>query len=89
MYQAALAEHAEQYKRDLEAHRKDAMKYGKALCGVATEMLTTLLKQQKTIDYTPAALATISRALIVGLDLQAHALGLNVLLSQLGDATDD
>lgn len=76
-------EAAEQYRRDLEAHRADAMRYGQALCGVAVEMLTQLRGVSKSIEYSPAALATIARALTTGLDLRAHALDLDRLLPTL------
>lgn len=82
---AALAAraHAEEYQRDLAAHRADAMRYGQALCAVAVEMLTQLRGVSKTIEYSPAALATIARALTTGLDLRAHALDLDKLIPTL------
>lgn len=79
----AAQAHAEEYQRDLAAHRADAMRYGQALCGVAVEMLTQLRGVSKTIDYSPAALATIARALTTGLDLRAHALDLDRLMPAL------
>jgi len=79
----AARAHAESYQRDLEAHRADAMQYGRALCGVAVAMLAQLQAHHKAIEYTPAALATIARALTTGLDLRAHALDLDRLLPTL------
>lgn len=86
---AIAAEAAAAYRADLEEHRKRYQQSGKALHGVAVEMLTQLRQSARTIEYTPAALATISRALTVAADLEAHALRLGELLPKLsgdGDA---
>ena len=84
-----IQEAAAAYRADLEEHRKRYQQSGKALHGVAVEMLTQLRQSARTIEYTPAALATISRALTVAADLEAHALRLGELLPKLsgdGDA---
>jgi len=82
----AARAHAERYAADLLAHRTDADHYGKALCGVAITMLAQLQAQAKTVEYSPAALGAIARALTTGLDLRAHALGLAQLLDTLTPA---
>lgn len=78
------------YLADLEKHRTDAMQYGKALCSVAVKMLAQLDGELRRVEYTPAALATIARALTTGMDLQAHALRVADLLPRLeSDAEPD
>jgi len=77
------AQAAADYRARLEQHRADAAKYGEALCGVAVAMLAQLSSVSKQIDYSPAALATIARALTTGLDLRAHALDLDRLMPSL------
>lgn len=79
----AIQQAGEQYIADLEGHRKSAMQYGQALCGVAAEMLAQLRNRKQELEYTPAALATIARALTTGMDLQAHALRLAELLPKI------
>ena len=83
------AKAAADYRARLEKHRSDAATYGEALCSVAVNMLTQLNKVQKDIEYSPAALATIARALTTGLDLRAHALDLDRLLPALTQGGDD
>jgi hypothetical protein len=78
-----------EYQEHLKAQRDDAMNYGKALCAVAAQMLTQLQKSHKDIDYTPAALATIAKALTTGLDLRAHALDLERIIPTLSEGRDD
>ena len=79
----ALQEAAQRYMTDLELHRQRAMQYGEILCAVAIEMLAEARNQRKTMDYSPAALNTIARALTTGMDLQAHALRVAELLPKL------
>ena len=79
----AAQAHAAEYRARLEQHRADAARYGEALCGVAVEMLAQLRDVRKSIEYSPAALATIARALTTGLDLRAHALDLDRLMPSL------
>lgn len=83
MAASTIQEAATQYRADLEEHRKRYQQSGRALHGVAVEMLTRLRSSTATIEYTPAALATISRALTVAADLEAHALRLADLLPNL------
>lgn len=78
-----IQERAAAYKADLEAHRQEAMAYGKSLCGVAMEMLAELRNARKSLDYSPAALATVARALTTGMDLRAHSLQLDALIPRL------
>jgi hypothetical protein len=78
-----------EYQEHLKAQRDDAMNYGKALCAVAAQMLTQPQKSHKDIDYTPAALATIAKALTTGLDLRAHALDLERIIPTLSEGRDD
>jgi hypothetical protein len=85
----AAQAHAVEYQEHLKAQRDDAMNYGKALCAVAAQMLTQLQKSHKDIDYTPAALATIAKALTTGLDLRAHALDLERIIPTLSEGRDD
>ena len=85
----AIRRAGEAYRAQMERHRTDAMQSGQALYGVAIEMLATLRGQARTVEYTPAALATIARALTVALDLQAHALRLDAILPELSDAELD
>ena len=92
-YDATLATlaaraHAEEYQRDLEDHRKRYQQAGRALYGVAVEMLASLRKSQATIEYTPATLSTIARALTVAGDLEAHALRVADLLPRLNDDSE-
>lgn len=76
-----VQEAAAAYRRDLEEHRERASKAGKALYGVAVEMLGKL--RSAPVEYTPATLATIARALTVALDIEAHALRVADLLPRL------
>lgn len=77
--QQAAADYLAQLKR-LQA---DSLAYGRALCGVAVEMLTELRDQKKAIEYSPAALSTIARAMTTGIDLQALALRVADVLPKL------
>jgi hypothetical protein len=75
------------YRRELEDHRERAGKAGKALYGVAIEMLGKL--RVAPVEYTPATLATIARALTVALDIEAHGLRIADLLPKLEATSDD
>lgn len=77
----AVAEHAEQYRQELEEHRQRYQKAGQALYGVAISMLSQL--RAAPVEYTPAALSTIARALTTAGDLEAHALRIADLLPKL------
>jgi hypothetical protein len=89
--QAAMASMraSAEYQEHLAKQRDDAMNYGIALCNVALQMLNQLKAVQKDIDYTPAALATIAKALTTGLDLRAHALDLERVIPTLSEGRDD
>jgi hypothetical protein len=84
-----IQEAAAAYRKDLEEHRDRYGKSGKALHAVAVEMLTQLRASAKSIDYTPAALSTIARALTVAADLEAHALRIADLLPKLSTDESD
>lgn len=80
---------AQAYLDDLEEHRKRYQQSGRALHAVAVAMLTKLREASASVDYTPAALATIARALTVAADLEAHALRVADLLPRLTDDQPD
>lgn len=84
----AARAHAAQYQEDLKEHRERYQKAGKALYGVATQMLASLQKSQSSIEYTPAALSVIARALTTAGDLEAHALRVADLLPRLTDDSE-
>lgn len=75
------------YRRELEDHRERAGKAGRALYGVAIEMLGKL--RVTPVEYTPTTLATIARALTVALDIEAHGLRIADLLPKLEATSDD
>lgn len=76
-----VQEAAEQYRADLAAHRKRAMDASKSLFGVSVRMLQQLSAQLDGVEMTQATLGTISKALTVALDLEAHALGLDRVMT--------
>lgn len=94
-----IQEATERHRADLEAHRKEAMDSGRVLLQLANGLARTLsdaLQQPRTIKgedgrtYTlhkvvadGGTLTTIGRAYTAALDLKAHALGVETLLSQL------
>jgi hypothetical protein len=96
---AAIQAAAEQYRADLEAHRKKAMDAGQGLYSVAGQLLKKLNSALASprqikgedglfytlhgIDFNAAVLTTVSRALQTALDLEAHALGVDKLLPSL------
>jgi hypothetical protein len=84
---AALAaqQHAEAYRAELEAERRDAKAMGAKLRGVALEMLAELHKRRASLTYTPATLTVVAHAMVVGFDLSAHALGIDRLLASYGE----
>lgn len=79
----AAQQHAEQYLADLAEHRARYAKVGRALFQVASGMLGDLNAARGSIVPNGNTLATVSRALTIAADLEAHALGLDQLLSQL------
>jgi hypothetical protein len=96
---ALEARRSAQYLADFEAHRKSAMdssKNLKVLAGRLAQIMADALQQPKeikgadgrtyklhSIDINTSTLTTISKALTTALDLEAHALGLDVLLPSL------
>lgn len=87
----AIQSSAAKYRQDLEAHRADAERYGRALSDTAIAMLAELRTAVKAGDmrYTPNHIALISKALATALDLRAHALQLDALLPTLTADRDD
>lgn len=80
----AIQDAATRYRADLEAHREDAMQYGKELCTVAVGLLGKLKKTAEALEVVPpSALPVIVKALTTGMDLQAHALRVAELLPRL------
>jgi hypothetical protein len=74
---------ANAYREELEENRIRYKKTGEELHQAAKELLEELLKRKRTIDYTPTLLSGIVRAFEVAANLEAHALGLDKLLSNL------
>jgi ABC-type transporter MlaC component len=79
----AVQQHAAQYLADLADHRERYSRAGRALFQVATSMLADLNQQRAAIKPNGNTLATVSRALTIAADLEAHALGLDQLMEQL------
>lgn len=74
----------ERYVAALEEHQRRYQQTGKALHSAAIRLLDQLREAAaaQTIEYTPAALTAISRALTVAADLEAHALMIADLLAR-------
>ena len=81
----AARAHAKRYREELEDHRKRYGSVGKALYSVSLQLLSKLNEQKDDLELTPNALAVVARALIVAGDLEAHALGIDRLLSRLSE----
>lgn len=96
---AALAQAAEQYARDLEAHRARAKRSADELYAVAAGLLQQCARAVRgqtiegkdgklytipAMELTPATFGTAMRGLLAALDLEAHALGVDKLLPTLG-----
>jgi len=73
----------EAYQAALDLERRLALDHGAKLLRVASAMLAQLEAQQADLRYSPASLAAIAKALTLGLDLRAHALGLAQLEMRL------
>jgi transcriptional regulator with XRE-family HTH domain len=73
----------EAYQAALDLERRLALDHGAKLLRCASAMLAQLEAQQADLRYTPASLAAIAKALTLGLDLRAHALGLAQLEMRL------
>lgn len=81
----AVQQHAASYLADLEEHRTRYQKTGRALHGVAGRMLEQLSRQVATMELNAASLATITKAMQVAADLEAHALRVGELLPKLSN----
>ena len=100
----ASAAHTARYLADLEAHRKRSMEAGSALYTVAGQLIKQLnyaLGQPRKIEgkdgktYTIHSVelnantfAVAARGIVAALDLEAHALGIDKLLPELGDDSE-
>lgn len=99
----AAQQHADAYRRDLEAYRDKALKAGRDLFTVAQALLiqcSRAIQGQQiegkdgriytipAMELTPTTLATASRALLQALDIEAHALRVADILPQLTEAHD-
>ena len=100
----ASAAHTARYLADLEAHRKRSMEAGSALYTVAGQLIKQLnyaLSQPRKIEgkdgktYTIHSVelnantfAVAARGITAALDLEAHALGIDKLLPELGDDSE-
>lgn len=92
------------YRTDLEAHRKKASDAGQALYAVAGQLITAINKALAgprkirdkdgkeytlhSIDLNANTFSIAARAMQAALDLEAHALAVDVLLPKLGQADD-
>lgn len=94
---AARAQAAE-YQRQLEAHRDRARKTGEELYTAARALLQQCMRAVRgqvirgedgreysipAMELTPATFSTAMRGLLMALDMEAHALGLDELLPTL------
>lgn len=91
--QAALvAQHAsQQYLADLEEHRRRYQQTGRSLHTVAGKLLKRLdaLAASSDLELRPTDLGTITKAMQIAADLEAHALRLADLLPRLTDDVHD
>jgi hypothetical protein len=77
------AEHTRRYLADLEDHRERYSKAGKILYHASTRLLQEFVNRTSGMEVGPATLSTISRALTIAADLEAHSLGIDQLLPRL------
>jgi hypothetical protein len=87
-YDAALARagmeaRIEQYRQDVIEHGERYRKVGRDLHDAARVLLFELLRRKDDLDYSPALLGTIVRAVEAGSNLEAHSLSLDKLLTQM------
>jgi hypothetical protein len=86
----AARAHEEAYRRDLEAHRADAMKAAGELVALGRMLAAEVTRRRDTLDYRPSDLAVAVKAILTGMDIRAHALDLPRLLAALdGEAGED
>jgi hypothetical protein len=52
---------------------------------VAAKLLQRMNKEQDTLEITPATLGVLLRAFTTALDLEAHSLGVDQILTSLDD----
>jgi hypothetical protein len=81
----ASAAHTAQYIASLEAHRKRAQDAGEGVYIVAAKLLQRMNKELDTLEITPATLGVLLRAFQCALDLEAHSLGVDQILTSLED----
>ena len=100
----ASAAHTARYLADLEAHRKRSMEAGSALYTVAGQLIKQLnyaLGQPRkivgqdgktytihSVELNANTFAVAARGITAALDLEAHALGIDKLLPELGDDSE-
>jgi hypothetical protein len=104
VYTLAARASSDQYRADLEAHRKKASDAGQALYSVAGQLIkqinTALANPRKIkgedgkvytlhgVDLTASTFSIAARAMQTALDLEAHSLGVDVLLGKLDDDSE-
>jgi hypothetical protein len=101
---AVARDASDAYRADLEAHRKVSMDTGKVLHAVASNLLSQVNNALTSprriegkdgkwytlhgVELTSNSLAVASRAMLAALDLQAHALGVDRILTGLTDDSE-
>ena len=88
MYDAQLAKEAAaattaQYLADLEALRVRTRRMGQALYVVASKLLERLNAEIDTVAINANTLVVIARVIVIAADLEAYALQVDKLLSQV------
>jgi hypothetical protein len=88
IYDAQLAKEAAaattaQYLADLEAFRLRTQRIGQALYVVAGKLLERMNAELDTVEIKANTLLICARAIVMALDLEAYALQVDKLLSQL------
>lgn len=76
--------HQEAYLAEIESHRRRYGDTGRALHAMCVKLLYELNQHLTTMDYSPASLGAICRAITTAADLEAHSLRLAELLPRLG-----
>ena len=80
---AAVASATAAYLAELHAHRQQSLTVGAELLDIARDLLTRTRTAIETTPLQPRDLAYAVRAIMVGLDLRAQALGIAQLQQQL------